>query len=409
MKKIFLTISTIFFGFLFTNPVLAVTKSVGNLEVTFDEPIFPSTVIWYPAFSLNKELIIKNKGDKTETTIIEARNVKDEGGLGQIFRLRIEEGDNVVYEKDFSDWWQEKEVRLSEVEKGQTKTYKLTVVMDKDAGNEYQKKTATFDLAVGFLGKEEIILGGGGNGTGGLGGCFDSKPGLPANLRAIVGPGINQVTLFWDPPSPPYTYFLVAYSDTDTPKWGNPNIGMATSYTVSGLGGGTYNFWVRAGNGCMPGGFVGPVSVALGGQVQGVAEGFTEGVLGVETQFPSEGGILGGGISTESGEAAGESGEVSGVETGLCPFWWIVLLGQTLVLGVYYYFQTRRRKLSRLIWIFTPLVMLVAWSLDRWAHSRYTPSPYCSYVPFLSIVGAFLELTVFIYFFLKNREKSAIL
>ena len=130
----------------------------------------------------------------------------------------------------------------------------------------------------------------------------------------------------WIPPAPPYTYFLIAYSDTSDwpPKWGNPNIGNVTTYTVSGLGSGTYWFWLRAGNGCMPGDFAGPISP---GEISGlpgaglVAPGFEEGILGEETteeEFP---------------------GEVAGAEVKKTYPWWLLLL---LLFLIYYY--CRRKK-----------------------------------------------------------------
>ena len=115
--------------------------------------------------------------------------------------------------------------------------------------------------------------------------CTDSKPNTPSNLE--VGTVTNgQVTLSWSNPTGAYTYLLVAYSDNPAaPKWGNPNVGNVTSYTVSGLGSGTYYFWVRAQNGCTPGDFTGPVSTAITStNPQGaIAQGFNTGVLGSST------------------------------------------------------------------------------------------------------------------------------
>lgn len=124
-----------------------------------------------------------------------------------------------------------------------------------------------------------------GGGQGGPPSCSDSAPDAPTGLTAIEGPGEGQVTLSWIAPSDPYTYFLIAYSDTsDAPKWGNPNIGTVTTFIVSGLPKGDLFFWVRAGNGCMPGAFAGPVKVTLAkGILGGVAQGFSQGVLGKGT------------------------------------------------------------------------------------------------------------------------------
>lgn len=155
---------------------------------------------------------------------------------------------------------------------------------------------------------------GGINVSGGQAGCNDTKPGLPTNFTAVAGPGTGQVTLSWTPPIIPYNYFLIAYSDSPSwpPKWGNPDIGNVTSFTVSDLGSGTYWFWLRAGNGCMPGDFVGPISPgAITGIATGVAPGFLPGVLGTETLV-------------KPAEAAGVGSEEE-AKTKDKNWWWVAL------------------------------------------------------------------------------------
>jgi hypothetical protein len=109
--------------------------------------------------------------------------------------------------------------------------------------------------------------------------CHDSKPGSAPRLLSATA-GTNSVTLTWLKASNPVTYYLVAYSTTSgSQQYGNPNVGGTdtTSYTVRGLSGAvTYYFKVRAGNGCMPGGFSNELSVTTGGGfISGPAEGFT--------------------------------------------------------------------------------------------------------------------------------------
>jgi len=147
------------------------------------------------------------------------------------------------------------------------------------------------------------------------------------------------VTLSWTPPAPPYTYFLIAYSDDPSwpPKWGNPDVGNVNTYTVSGLGSGTYWFWLRAGNGCMPGDFTGPITPGAITGVAGapaVAPGFLPGVLGEAT--PS--GELGPALATEEGE-------VAGIETKPRNWWILILIGLAGIGGGFvFYFRFFRKK-----------------------------------------------------------------
>ena len=69
---------------------------------------------------------------------------------------------------------------------------------------------------------------------------------------------------------------------------GTPSF-MARRYVVNNLSGGiTYYFRVRAGNGCNGGPYSNEISATPGGAViSGPAAGFTEGVLGVNTEQSS--------------------------------------------------------------------------------------------------------------------------
>ncbi len=401
--KFLISFSFVLFLFFFlARPSLAVViKTAGNLELVLDnEPLFGSSVIWAPGNSHSANFIVRNKGGDSKDVQVEAFNTSQIGGLAEKMYVRLSEGVTDFYgagdSKTMKNFWDDGEVLLSSVAGGGEKTYTMTVAMDVGTDNEYQGTTAGFDMRIGFRGEEGAVMGVSVSGGGGEAGtppvCTDAKPGTPTGFTASVGPGVGQVSLSWMPPDQPYTYFLVAYSDnSDSPKWGNPNVGSGNSYIVSGLGGGTYWFWLRAGNGCMPGDFVGPVSPGAIGGVPGagpVAPGFEEGVLGEKTEELVE-------------EAPEEPGKVAGSEVKkVCPWWWILLLLQAIIQAVYYYLIPKK-EIKR--WWFSPLlVSIIVLFAHEKLHQGYLPSKFCPYFLLLDL----LILVIFTsgYFQLSKKE-----
>lgn len=138
-------------GFLIWNlffsvaPVEAVTKTSGDLEVTFDEPMFGTSIVWYPGLSVTKNIVIKNNGSGVQTVSIEAVNKTQTGDLAKVLSFKIDD-------KTLQNFWDDGQVSLSDLAGGATTTYNLTIKMTNLAGNEYQAKEAKFDLRVGFVG-----------------------------------------------------------------------------------------------------------------------------------------------------------------------------------------------------------------------------------------------------------------
>jgi hypothetical protein len=312
--------------------------------------------------------VVNNSSDDCSLKMTINNSREDEVGLDGVVFTAINDGFSDIYgvsagsealsNKNFANLFNDGTINFGGVPKSSSKTYSWVATFNPLAGNEFQGLKTKFDFNIYFTCESSSP---GTTSTGGsttLQACSEPTPGAPSGLNAVLGASPGQVNLSWTAPTTPpsYTYFLVAYSDSSSwpPKWGNPNVGSGTSYTVSGLGSGSYWFWVRAGNGCQPGPYVGPVTVGISGapEVVGPAEGFSPGVLGEAT--PSA-----------QATASAEVREVKGAATCVCIWWPILLLG-TLAQILYLVFG---KLLHRRSWIIPSIVALVTfavfWYLNR--------------------------------------------
>lgn len=122
--------------------------------------------------------------------------------------------------------------------------------------------------------------------------CAYGKPKGTPKITSVFA-GLNTVTIAWDEPEGPLSYYLISYgTEAGKPLYGNPNIGGkgTTSYVIQNLSGGQkYYFKVRAGNNCAPGDYSEEVSATpLGFAADNRASGFKEGVLGATQNIEEE-------------------------------------------------------------------------------------------------------------------------
>lgn len=359
-------ISSIFFAF--PSPVYA-----ASLEVTFEsDPLFPSTIIWYPGLSVTKSVTVKNNGDKTEKIAVEAFNESETGGLASVIEFKVSEGGVEVYNsaKTLRNFFDEGVIQLSELGAGETTTYDLTATLKATAGNEYQGKKAKFDFRIGSW--EEVVGGEGvvspevtiGPVTAPV--CTAAVPPAPTLISAIPV-GEDGVALTWTPVSP-VTHYLIAYGLVSKNYiYGNPNVGNVTSFTVWGLSPGiTYYFAVKGVNDCMPGPFSNELSARIV-LVPGLPPGFVPiGEIGVRGEATAAAIPEVAGITTPSAELIGKP---------VCFWWWVILILEGVIL-VFYYWSIRKEK-GRTWFIFPIALGIVAFLAHEFAHRFYIPSRFC--------------------------------
>jgi len=308
-----------FFSFLILSFILAPQTKAADLNIdcptlpagcskTGLDPHFFSIATdgyWYPGKSITKTLNLKNSSPGTQEMAIRGTRTSTANILENAMHIGIVGGTTVIWSGSVADFYGLDKIGMGIFAPGADLDYDFTVSMSFAADDTYQSKETVFDLTLGFWG-EPILTptptptsapgGGGGGAVLGAGVsapvCTDTKPGsAPALLSAIAR--VNSVILSWSKATNPVSYYLIAYGNASgVNSFGNPNVGDSntTSYTVSGLSGGTtYYFKVRAGNGCMPGDYSNELSATPTGIfITGPAAGFAEGVLGVETEKGAE-------------------------------------------------------------------------------------------------------------------------
>lgn len=139
------------------SPTFAAVKKSGDIEIITDEPLFPSTIVWYPGLRVEKSIQVKNRGAGTKKVEIEAMSELISKNLADVLQFEVKEGSKTLYGgtpvKTLKNFMNLGTLELSEIWVNDGgKTYALIVSMPDTAGNEYQGGKASFDLRVGFPG-----------------------------------------------------------------------------------------------------------------------------------------------------------------------------------------------------------------------------------------------------------------
>lgn len=157
-NKLLITFILVLSFFTFTGPVYAADASVtcdsDGCNISGDDPLFDEDNI-YPGWSIIKTLKAKNEYGEDREFMVEVDNLDVDSNFPLTDVLKIEiredgETDNIYGPEDLEDWEDEKDLPLGYIAESDSTTYEFIITMDPSAGNEYQGKSTSFDLKLGF-------------------------------------------------------------------------------------------------------------------------------------------------------------------------------------------------------------------------------------------------------------------
>ena len=163
MKKLFYFFAILILSlFVLVTQSLAITQTAGEMTINHDEPLFPSSTVWYPGLNLRNTIEVKNTGGSIRGLGINSTNTSHTGGLADVLILKVDDGGHYVFggngDKTMKDFWNEGDFEVANLGPFETKTIGFSISMPGPLGNEYQSKEAKFDLIIGFLNQSSVIL-----------------------------------------------------------------------------------------------------------------------------------------------------------------------------------------------------------------------------------------------------------
>lgn len=240
--------------------------SLALASVVFEQtPLFSNTN-FAPGEIVSRHFTVTNDTTTIKTVAIEVINgMCGTPCLSNKLHVKIL-GDGTKYFDDtLAKFFSAGETAIGTLPANTPREYTMSVSFVPDAVNEYQAKTATFDLLVGFRGEEgQSDNNNNNNGNGGGGGGSVLPRGLQIQNEATVTEADNSITVSWTTNYSAYGHVIYGIDtgvpyvlDLSQPNFGyphstpsDPSIVEHTdtekssnhSFTLSGLASGTYRY-----------------------------------------------------------------------------------------------------------------------------------------------------------------------
>lgn len=216
------------------------------------EAVSPMSVVFYPnpLFSDSNFMpgdfkeasaTITNNTDANQDAYIEAVSVIDDDNLASQMNIEIFENSSSIFHGNFASFLTAGPVSLSSISEGGSKKYDLKISFIEGSDNDYQGKTLSFDICVGFSGgnqtctKETAVSEESGtDGSGGGGGAGSRHLIIYAERATDVGssgaiPESGTATIIWITNKPATSQVIYGLSgasytldENNPPNYGYP-------------------------------------------------------------------------------------------------------------------------------------------------------------------------------------------
>lgn len=366
---------------------------------------FPSSEVWYPGKTLVKTISVTNQSGEPLDVAVNAQNYTGSPGLDEVVQLTISRSGTTVWDGSLYSFYRSSPVELQDtLAHGASQTFTFTAFMYEDAGNQYQNKSTTFDMALNFTGGSSSSD------------CNAKEPNVPGPL-SIDRANDHEVKLSWGAVGGDYTGYRVTWSkgtDTDGEGDGSKSVGKTTQTSIGGLELDKYGYYfkVRAVNDCresQPNGIVfvgkGP-DLRQGGAVLGASASSSSSSFRVLNAAPTgqvQGEATARNYFKQPGTMATEaqSGEVAGETTSCKCIWWQILLTELIVTLIYFWItretDPRVHGLAVLFEIFGGFAFFR--SVNTCLGFKYfvfadTASPWCRYFFFMNTAAVLLAFLI---------------
>jgi hypothetical protein len=152
MKKIFLTILIIFTGLLYFHSAFAVTKTSGDLTITYpSEPLFNEKNI-APGFSISKIVNVMSNNPSQEKKVGVEFVSTTGSSLDSMLLFSLERnGNNIFFQKTLQELKSAGIITLSTISPHHAYDFIITAYFPETAGNQFANQVTHFDFSVGFF------------------------------------------------------------------------------------------------------------------------------------------------------------------------------------------------------------------------------------------------------------------